>query len=692
MCLSFLNLYRLIVTASLSLSLCVCISLPQHHNDQRSNQPSHPRPHQHHTQSLDERLPLIYLRIWENVEQEAELREPLKKLRQAAVGGGGQPGERERKPAAAAAAARAAGPPVGKGAGLRTTGLPPRAPLLPPLQVGGDGAGAAAAEAPGGASTTTAKLLRKEKRREADQDRRQEEKRRREREAAMKGTILKQVRARLEGKRAAQLEEEEEEEVEEAEGEAAAAGKHKGKMEEEEGIGVGAALSFGRIDLSGLGRRVSSRGAATTTSSESSNNPLAPPPPPPAAARRLLAELLNSSPSPSAVEQEERDVKELEAQMALVPSASAAAAPVPMEESEDGSSSESSSSGSNDGSDADSEEEEEDSDEGEGPLHLRLLVRSVDPPRWDPGAEWEAGVPAYAFPQAPLLHLTLVTDDDARLWELPPPPKEEEQQEDDDVSEPPPTPRGGHIRRRSRRLKSLADEASLKPKGRPAVMVAVNGREEWAIPAVEEENEDEIEEMETDTRPKKRRRREENGEGEEREAAGGEKEKAKAGPTLHPGDTALALLKLHGFDVQLVLPAAAAAAAAATAAANPPGETPALPALLREARLWGKGLLPEGGPGRRFHERMARAYYSWLHPLDLLPLRPGEAVAGGERAPLLVTPVPVPEELRGQGRVRVSHVVAPAGCAELWVGGRRVKHPAFLQRRGSKRHGQQKRR
>lgn len=552
-------------------------------------------------------------------------------------------------------------------------------PLAPPQ--GQPGLVGASAAQPGAAKLRKEKD-RQDRRREAH--RRQEEKERREREARMRERILEAVRARVlpghgvgaggdwggedaydDDRAGMELLEGEEMEVEE---EAVAAG------------GGG----FGRIDLLGVGRghqlgllwAGAARGRARAGGSGAGPAP---------AVRRLLAELL-STPAEGPEREEAGEVGVLEKQMASVPSASvSAAAGSKGEEDDDGGASSGSSIGSEDdggrgpqgdGGESDVSGPSEDEKDDEEKLHLRLHARVIDPPAWDPCADWEAGVPAYAFPGVPLVHLTLLADDAPALWTLPPPPKPEEEMDEED--EPPPTPRGGHSRRRSPRLQhSQADGGSVAARGRPAVVVEVDGRRRWVVPEIEPD--EGLEELDTDGRARKRRRVW----GVAEAGAGGGngggkvKEEGRNGPVLRPGDCALPLVRLRGLDVQLVVPASASASAAA--GRLDAGEVDLL-GLVRQARLWGKGLLEAGrDDGERFHERMARTYYAWLHPLVS---RPGLVPVGGGGVlpPLLVTPEAGREELRGYGRVRVLHLVAPVGCAELWVGGKRVKHPAFLQR------------
>lgn len=620
---------------------------------------------------LEEKLPLVYLRIAENVERQSELREKLKVLRAE--------DERQRHAELAAlttdqnAAGLAGGEALGPKGGLAGKGagaVSPAAAGGPSLHFPSPGVDApsprfrsdmeqAAGHSQSGrvggnpavgdlpqTGSLLANKLRKEKRREAELDRKHEERRRKERESKLKERITQEVWARAQKAREKMFAAKEQSSALKQKGEEDEGGREgaMGGQQDTQNVSLGRDVSatadvrvedngggaaFQPVDLSRLGTKPGRRHSGRVE-----RQPV----------RSLLAELFptvgHDEEAKSTSLGKELDTatgddkqngggtitEDLFAQLNRVPAPEAAIrGDIDTSEKgeEEGAEDEESLSVCSSLRDAGDDALWEDSDERARLRRLRLLLRVVRAPDILGGSEGgghsEEGA---AGPWAPsLMHVTVIADVEDRVLG-----------EED---------RGAHggAKRRSRRVKLQ----SQRPVG-----LEING-------------------------------------GERRLILQGERQKVRAGSL----EAAVALRLGGQVEVQLIVPLAPRSDFSSTSISvpNTPAleniryrECPVLAPLFHEAKEWCKGSqradldMPSAFRwtwGRRgCQPGTAADFYHWLAGLNLAIWEEGDVAFSPS----------IREEEREGGNVYVAQLVFPVGKGALYVGGHQVHHTALLQK------------
>ncbi|TFJ84809.1 hypothetical protein NSK_003841 [Nannochloropsis salina CCMP1776] len=620
---------------------------------------------------LEEKLPLVYLRIAENVERQSELREKLKVLRAE--------DERQRRAELAAlttdqnAAGLAGGEALGPKGGLAGKGagaISPAAAGGPSLPFPSPGVDApsprfrgdmeqAAGHAQGGRAggnaavgdlpqtgSLLANKLRKEKRREAELDRKHEERRRKERESKLKERITQEAWARAQKAREKMFAAKEQSSASKQKGEEGEGGREgaMGGQQDTQNMSLGRDVSatadvrvedtgggtaFQPVDLSRLGTKPGRRHSERVERQR---------------VRSLLAELFptvgHDEEAKSTSLGKELDTatgddkqnaggtitEDLFAQLNRVP-APEAAIRGDIDTSEKGeeerAEDEESLSVCSSLRDAGDDALWEDTDERARLRRLRLLLRVVRAPDILGGSEvGDHSEEGAGGPWAPsLVHVTVIADVEDRVLG-----------EED---------RGAHggAKRRSRRVKLQ----SQRPVG-----LEING-------------------------------------GERRVFLQGERQKVRAGSF----EAAVALRLGGQVEVQLIVPLAPRSDVSSTSISvpNTPAlgnirsrECPVLTPMFQEAKEWCKGSqradldMPSASRwtwGRRgCQPGTAADFYHWLAGLNLAIWEEGDVAFSPS----------IREEEREGGNVYVAQLVFPVGKGALYVGGHQVHHTALLQK------------
>lgn len=167
------------------------------------------------------------------------------------------------------------------------------------------------------------------------------------------------------------------------------------------------------------------------------------------------------------------------------------------------------------------------------------------------------------------------------------------------------------------------------------------------------------------------------------EVNGGEKRVLLKGERrkVHAKDAEAAVaVKLGGnVDVQLLLPRCSSPSAEKI----PSQQSLSLSSLLSDAKEWCRqarrvpfsSAFPpsssSSSPSLHTHQiKQTTAFYSWLASLDTVAWEEGNVALSPQ----------IQEEDHEGGKVFVAHLVFPVSTGALYVGGYRVRHPAFLRR------------